>query len=71
MVNKSVFLTGDEASSLQEAIESLVSSGLQVHDSELPIPSGQGEDASDPAKEIAMPAENPLEKRSDELPPSG
>jgi len=39
MANESVFLTGDEASSLQEALQSIVSTGLQVQDSEFQLPS--------------------------------
>jgi hypothetical protein len=38
-----VFLTEDEASCLQEAVERLVSTGIRVHDSEFEIHAGGGE----------------------------
>jgi hypothetical protein len=38
MANESVFLTADEASSLQAAVGRIVSTGLRVHDAEVEIP---------------------------------
>ncbi len=38
MASDSVFLNGEEASSLQEAVERIVSSGIRVQEAEIQIP---------------------------------
>lgn len=41
MENQPVKLTPDEVSTLQEAVERIVSSGIRVQDTELQIPAGE------------------------------
>lgn len=41
MATESVILTGDEAASLRQAVDRIVSRGIRIHDSELAIPAAE------------------------------
>jgi len=56
MTNESVFLTTDEASSLQAAVGRIISTGIRLSDSELQIPvekSSRDEMASDRQDDVS------------------
>lgn len=63
MANNPIFLTVDEAASLQAAVESIVSTGIKVQDAEYPIPaartSGDGADGLSAGK-LEVPPESGL-----------
>lgn len=55
MASEPIFLTDDEASSLQAAVESIVSAGIKVQDTDHQIPAGKVSDAGLDAESAEKP----------------